>query len=106
MNSATNISNTPLTITLPGRVSNPALGDSYTNVKAGTYYVWNGVRWITTDVCGNRVPAEEQERNELHAKYPQLAALWEEYSIMKKLLVGDSPGKEYGKGKTKASHGK
>lgn len=92
----TNISSSPVTITLPGRASNPAPGDAYVDDSTGKYFVYvNGLEgWMEVNEHGRRVSDEEQEREELHAKYPQLAKLWEEYSIMKKLYVGDTPRKD------------
>jgi hypothetical protein len=52
---------------------------------------------VQVDNCGNRVSPEKQAREELHAKFPHLAKIWEEYQLMKKLCVGDNPGKDNAK---------
>lgn len=95
-----NTSKRLLIITVSDRVSNPGIGDAYMDPKSDEFFVWDGTTWLLTDACGNPAAVEERQRNELHAKFPQLGKIWEEYSIMKKLLVGDNPGKEYGTGKT------
>lgn len=95
-----NISNKLLTITLTGRVSDPSLGDAYVDIKANEFFVWNGNKWVFTDNYGNRVASKEAALHELHARFPQLKTLWEEYCILKKLLIGGNPGKGNGTGKT------
>lgn len=88
----TNISKDPLIITITGRISDPSPGDAYVDPETNEFFIWNGNKWILTDGYGNKMTLEEANRHELHAKFPQLKVLWEEYCIFKKLLVGDDPG--------------
>lgn len=74
-------------------------GDACLDPNNGQFYVYidSYAGWVLVDSCGNKKITEEQEREEVHAKFPQLARIWEEYQLMKKLCVGDNPRKDNAK---------
>lgn len=77
----------------------PSVGDAYADPFTDRFFVYIGITdgWVQTDKYGNLISPENQERDEIHAKFPQLAKLWEEYQLMKKLCVGDNPRKDNAK---------
>lgn len=80
------------------RTSNPDPGDAYMDPDTFNIYVYaNSVDgWVSVDRCGNPLVMEELKREELHANFPRLGELWEEYHLMKKLYAGDIPREYHG----------